>query len=193
MARDHMRKRAAVKLPYFYTLSDRVLSQLHFETTKIFRTSSEILVPWFIRATSNEKMCALPTSRPKPRKLDLTAPRPPTPTPTADEARGDFFQTLMRFCLLCRSGSQTDVVKILNQWPDLPRTPRPLCGAARFGHVALIEYLLTQGFPLFSEHFSGSVPDSAAIGAEETGNTKVLELLLNHGWDISSGQPASMA
>lgn len=138
-------------------------------------------------------MCALPLSRRRPHKLDLSAPRAPSPIPTAEEAQGSLQVTLQRFQHLCEGGSQEEIVEILNQWPDLPRSTKSLCAAAKAGHVSLIEYLLTRGFSLFPMDFPESVPQAAASGAEETGNTKVLELLLKYGWDISFGNTATMA
>lgn len=84
-------------------------------------------------------------------------------------------------------------MEILNHWPDLPRSTGPLCAAVAFGHVSLIEYLLTRGFSLFPEEPLESVPQAVASNAEETGNTKVPELLLKHGWDILFGDNAAMA
>jgi len=135
----------------------------------------------------------MPEPRHKPYKLDLNAPRPSSPTPTADEAQGDLQVTLRRFQHLCKNVSQAELAKILNQWPDIPRSTSSLCEAAKAGHVSLIEYLLTRGFTLFPADSSDAVPQAAASGAEESGDVQVLEMLLRHGWDISSRNYAAMA
>ena len=100
--------------------------------------------------------------------------------------------TLRRFQHLCKNGSQEELAEILNQWPDIPRSTKPLCEAAKAGHVSLIEYLLTRGFTLFPPDSSDTVPQATARGAEETGDMQVLEMLLRHGLDISSGYSAPM-
>lgn len=136
-------------------------------------------------------MCALPTHPPRPHKLDLNVPRSSSLIPTARDAKDDYHVALRRFQHLCREGSQEGVVELLNQWPETPPSTGPLCAAVRHDHGSLIEYLLTQGLSLFPEDSPQSVPQAAATGAGETGNTKVLEVLLGHGWDISSGKNAS--
>jgi len=125
--------------------------------------------------------------------------RVPSPTPTAAEARGNLAASKTRFRHLCARGSQTEVEELLEEWTDpasvlqsafSSNSTSALCEAARHGHRSLLEYLVSRGFPLF-ESGPETVPDAATHGAALTGETQILELLLEYGWDLNSPSPAS--
>ena len=61
--------------------------------------------------------------------------------------------------------------------------PSGLCEAARNGHRDLLEYLASRGYSLLDRGPPETIADAATKGAAVTGNTKVLKLLLELGWD----------
>jgi hypothetical protein len=131
---------------------------------------------------------------PTPIKVTFSepAPRALSPTPTAAEALGNLSASQRRFRHLCASGSRAEMEELLAQWSypvDTLRLQAPgvssgLREAARNGHRDLLEYLVSEGFSLFDRGPPETIPDAATKGAARTGDTKVLELLIEHGWDL---------
>jgi len=140
----------------------------------------------------------------KARLLDLSTlqlPEPRSPTPAATEAKSDIELALQQFRHLCKLGAQDEIGELLEHWPnppngcsasldDLKGSPAPpsvceaLCEAARYGHAALLKDLAAQGFSLINaETDSPSVTEAATEGAARSGNTTVLELLFDLGWE----------
>jgi hypothetical protein len=125
----------------------------------------------------------------------ISTPRIPSPAPTAAEARDDRDLSAKRFRHLCANGSQTEIEELLEQWagsPDelifLSPFGSPLAEAARQGHRSLLYYLANRGFSLFGEG-PETVIDAATSGTSQTGDTKVLDLLVEFGWDVNSENP----
>ena len=112
--------------------------------------------------------------------------RVPSPTPTAIEAQGNIYLARRRLRHLCAGDSQPEVEELLQQWSHPTSDTLQGCGAlaqaARNGHISLLEYLVGRGFSLL-EVGPDMVPDAASEYAVRTGDTAILDLLLQHGWD----------
>ena len=90
---------------------------------------------------------------------------------------------------LCEASSANDLERVktlVEQWQTTPLQPawertHPLeaaaCAAATSKSATIVSHLLDQGL-----HISGNIVE-AAIGAK---STDVLQVLLDHGWDINS-------
>jgi hypothetical protein len=120
--------------------------------------------------------------------LIMPTARVPKPIPTAAEARGDRYAPRRRFQDLCATGSQAEFEDLVEQWADpvnVLQTPAALYAAARHERRSLLEYLVGRGSSLFIKAPQEDISYAAARYATSIGDTKVLELLLEYGWDLN--------
>jgi hypothetical protein len=123
-----------------------------------------------------------PTSKPASQPLESAT--------YDDDALG---HSIEQFRDLCISGSQSEIEKFLSQMAFPleslnsfgPGQASPLCEAARHGHVHIIKYLSEEkGLHLFEDRLE-TIAEAATTGAVKSGNTGVLDFLIEKGWDVN--------
>jgi hypothetical protein len=102
----------------------------------------------------------------------------------------------VEFRELCIDGDLSRIKQFLSHQGEIEETPvnpfttrprfEPYDGfyeAVRSGSMKVVKYLISEGFSLTSHMFRGNIITTAIEGATSSGQTEMLDLLVEQGWD----------